>query len=162
MEEPLAKYEEARFELRRQFELFPDRIRVTGKGLYIGRFDQTIPLHILHAPPGRLWVRGVLWRYGLRAWFFAACLTTGVGVGGGSEAFTNPWVVGTIGALVWAGLMLTAANFRPAEFARFQTDAGIIALDVGRVGPQAEEFDEFIDLLVSQIETARAKAGLTR
>src|SRR5262249_6843992 len=53
---------------------------------------------------------------------------------------------------------LALAHIRPAEFVRFRTDSGVIALDVGRVGPDAEDFDEFVDLLIAQIESARAGA----
>ena len=52
MEEPIATYREVRFELRRQFEVFPDRVRIVGKGLSVGRFDGVVPLSILQSRPG--------------------------------------------------------------------------------------------------------------
>ncbi len=158
MEKPIATYEEARFELRRRFALFPDRIRVTGKGLYLGRLDAVIPLSILHPDPARQWVRGQLFRYGLFALFVAACWAASLSLGGGPEALVRPWVVGVLGSLALVGLLVVLANIRPVEFARFQTDAGVIALDVGRVGRQAEGFDEFVDLLIEQIQGARPTA----
>ncbi len=158
MEEPLATYEESRFELRRRFELYPNRVRVAGRGLHVGLFDDTIPLSILNPHPGHVWVRSALFRYGLNLLFLAACLATGLGIGGGADTFARPWAVVVLGVLLWVGLMLTAAHIRRAEFVRFQTSAGIIALDIGRVGPQTDEFDEFVELLITRIAETKADA----
>jgi hypothetical protein len=158
MEEPMATYQEARFELRRKFELFPDRVRVTGKGLHLGRFDVTVALSILRPQPNRVWIRGWLFRYGLWGLLFAACVAGPVVAVGGPEALARPWVVGVLGAVASVALILVVANVRPVEFAQFQTDAGVFALDVARVGPQTEDFDGFIDLLIERIEEARAMA----
>jgi hypothetical protein len=155
MDEPIATYREARFELRRRFDLYPDRIRVTGKGLYIGRFDTVIPLSILNPEPNWVWVRGQLFRYGVLALIFAVCGVVGRLAGGGPEGLLSPWAIGVLGGVAWLGLMLTLANIRRVEFAAFTRKAGVTALDIGRVGPQNEDFDEFLDLLIAQIRAAR-------
>jgi hypothetical protein len=99
-----------------------------------------------------------LFRYGLSALFVAACWTAAVLASGGPEALLQPWVVVVLGSLTWVGFLLVATNIRPVEFVRFQTDAGVLALDIGRVGRQTDEFDEFVERLIEHIRRARPPA----
>jgi hypothetical protein len=162
MEDSIATYEDVQFGLRRRFELYPDRIRVTGRGHSFGRFDETVMLAILRPHPNRVWLRGKLFQYGRAALACAAGIAALSGAAGGLEALTGPWGVWVIGPLAGAGLGLLLANVRPMEFARFPTDAGVIALSVGRTGPRAQEFDEFVDRLIELIQRARSTAQPTR
>ena len=98
MEEPAATYREARFELRRRFDLYPDRIRVAGRGLYFGRFDAAIPLSVLRPEPDRQWVRGQMFRYGVTALFIAACWAAAALASGGPEVFLRPWTFTVLGS----------------------------------------------------------------
>lgn len=158
MEEPIATYEEARFELRRRFELFADRIRVVGKTL-TGRFDESVPLAILHPHPNRAWVRGLLFRIGLWVVFILFCWIRPFIAISGTKSLTNGLLPIIFGAVALVGLLLLLVNARAAEFVRFRTDSGPITLDLGRVGPQVQEFDGFVDLLMQQIQKARAVAS---
>lgn len=167
MDEPLATYEEARFESRRQFELYPDRIRVVGQVQGIGRFDQFIVLSSLQPTVGRMWVRSRLFSWGLCGLFIAACGMVSLVLSGGYTHLLNPsdgvplLVMGstcaTAAALV-SGVFLTLLHARRVEFATFRTDAGVIGLDVARAGPRVAEYDEFVDLLADLIASCRGEA----
>jgi hypothetical protein len=155
MEEPIATYEEARWELKRRFELFPDRVRVTGQGLRFGRFDETVSLSILRPIPNRQWVRGRPFRIGL-GFLISAIIWAGLlaaSWGRGALSQVEVLLVGLLGSV---GLVMMGATARPIEFARFPTDAGPVALDIGRVGPGVQEFDEFVELVISRIQHCKA------
>lgn len=160
MGEPIAVYRESRLELHRRFTLYPGRIRVAGRGLKFGRFDEVVPLSILHPELSRVWLRGLLFRYGIIA---MACAVTwavvALAFGGPAIFFFRPWTDGVLGGLALVGAVLALVHARPIEFVRFRTDSGLSPLDVGRVGPDAESFDEFVDLLVAEIQEARAAAA---
>ena len=58
--------------------------------------------------------------------------------------------------MILIGLLLCLANIRPTEYVQFQNDVGVVILDVGRVGPQAAEFDDFVSILIDRIREARS------
>lgn len=155
MDEPDATYQEGRFGLHRRFELFPDRVRVVGRGTNVGRFDETIPLGILQPEPSRVWVRGLLFGYGKLVLLSAACAGVTLVATRGLDRAGTEWTYSVLAVVAATGLLLVAVGMRQVEFARFRTDAGVFALDVGRVGPDAA-FDEFTELLVARIRQARA------
>ena len=159
MQEPIATNEEARFELRRRFELFPDHVRVTGKGLRISRFDETISLANFRPQPNRLWVRGLLFRVGLWIMFFVLCLAATSAAFGGVESLIAPGFAAVLASVALVGLIMVILNARPIEFARFPNDAGVVGLDVGRVGKQTEEFDRFVEAVIESIKRAKASAS---
>ena len=113
----------------RQFELYSDRIRVVGTGL--GRFDETVSLAILRPLPNWQWVHGLAFRLG--AWMLACSVLWAVieeHVSRDEAIFLLGVLSGPL-ALALVGLTLLVMNARPVEFARFPTDDGWIALDVG-------------------------------
>jgi hypothetical protein len=137
--------------------LFPDRIRVTGWGLRIGRFDETVALSILRPQLNRQWVRNRVFWVGvlLLVW---ALLHFGYEV-----AVNGPAALENIGLLVlcWsaalAGLLIVLVNAHPVEFANFPTHAGPVGLSIHRVGPQVRHFDEFIELVLARIQQASSR-----
>ena len=162
MEKLIATYLESRPELRRRFDLFPDNIRVSGGGLIYARFDLPVPLATLHPNRGRNWARGGrLFLFGVWALVTVAVTAALTFAFGGIGVVNQVWFLGVFGGLTGCGLALIAATLRPVEFALFHTDAGIIALTIGRVGPQVEEFEGFVSLLIEQIHAARAKVSPT-
>ena len=159
MGEPIATYEEAQFEMDRQFELFPDRVRVTWRGSDLVRLDSTVPLAALRPDPDRVWVRGAKFRYGRMILCIAAFWAVLVILRDGPKALTHmSWVMAAVGPTACVGLVLTLFNARPVEFVRFPTDAGVVVLDVGCVGSQAADFDWFVDALIAQIAETETTA----
>lgn len=159
MEKLLASYRESRLELRRRFDLFPDTIHVYGGGLFYPRVDHRIRLALIYPGHGRTWVRGKFFAYGMWA-LITVAITCAVNLAIGGIAFlTQPWFLIVFGVMASFGLVLVAATIRPVEFATFHTDAGVAVLDVGRSGPQAAEFDEFIAYLIERIAASKAGAS---
>src|SRR5947207_8163651 len=128
VQEPIGTYEEARFELRRRFELFPDHVRVTGKGLRVSRFDETVSLANFRPQPNRMWVRGLLFRVGFWIIFFVFCFGASSAAFGGVESLGAPGFAAVLGTVALVGLIIVILNARPIEFARFPNDAGVVGL----------------------------------
>ena len=79
-------------------------------------------------------------------------------LGDGPEALTPmSWVMALVGPSACSELELPLFTARPVEFVRFPTDAGVVVLDVGRVGLQAADFDWFVDALIAQIAEAKTR-----
>lgn len=64
-----------------------------------------------------------------------------------------------IGCIGFGGLLLMLATMRKEEYAVFSNLAGVQILSVGRLGPDARQFDAFREQIITQIEKARAGAG---
>lgn len=159
MDEPNATYEENHLWLRRRLELFPDRVRAVGWGLHVGRFDTTIVLSMLHLPPGRVWIRGPIFRYGLRVLFLTLSFSVpGLLIAGVDFFLAREWMVGVIGAAAGIGIMLVLAGIRPIELVQFQSLAGVVVLDISRMPSRSAEFDEFVELLIARIEANRSSS----
>ena len=149
-DEPIAIYRENRLMERRTYELFSDRIRIYGKRLLGSRFDQTIPLTMLHPEIVRMWERGKPWG-GLMMFFWAIVLVVLLWITYGIESVTNFFNATAISALGTAGLISVLISIRQIEYAAFTNNVGVIILTIGRVGSQPSEFDAFVELLVERI-----------
>ena len=57
--------------------------------------------------------------------------------------------------LSFVGFVICLKTFRKVEFARFQSHAGIVVLDVAYAGPDRARFRQFVELLVKQIRIAQ-------
>ena len=155
----LATYEESRFEVRRRFDLFADRVRVTSTGLQAGP-EQTVPLSVLRPEATRFLGRGLLFRVGAWAVVWGVLATSSMIVGMvfyGSLRSDVRAIVPLVGfATVTAlGLLVALAGARPFEFARFSTDLGVSILVVGRCGPEADRFDRFVEKVAEQVRQVR-------
>jgi hypothetical protein len=153
--EVLVSYREVRFSVWRSFELRPDAVRVRGAFRLGSRFDVLIPLAALRAEPDRFAVRGRGYWLGLNAVVVTALAAEVFGVVRGRDALWSP-VGAWLAAVAAAGVLAIVWNVRRTEFVRFVTAAGVPALDVGRVGPQAGEFDRFVARLEEQIRRVGA------
>lgn len=155
----LATFEESRFEVRRRFDLFADRVRVTATGLQGGP-EQTVPLSVLRPEAARFLARGLLFRIGAWTVVWGVLATTSMVVGMvfyGSLRTDVRAIVPLIGfaTITAVGLVAAMVGARPFEFARFSTDLGVSILVVGRCGPHAGEFDKFVEKVAEQIRKVR-------
>ena len=71
-DQPIATYREQRFEGKRLFELFPDRVRVRGSVQLQSEFDTTVPLHILNRTPNFIRIRSKSFAQG--SWLFIGAI----------------------------------------------------------------------------------------
>jgi hypothetical protein len=154
--QPIATYSEVRFEGKRTFTLFADKIVVRGKQSLQSEFDVTIALTKLDPTPDILRFRSKGFTAGM--WNavigFVGCtiLVSGFHM---SFATLPPGLLACIGM---SGILLMAATARKVEFIRFKNDGGLVILDLARSGKHAAQLDAFIDALTKQIRTSRGTA----
>lgn len=151
--EPLATYREARFDGKRQFDLFDHEIRVRGSVGIGMKIDTTIPLRQLQSRVIRIWVRNQNFKSGLNV-FAIGFISAIILIEGFSFEFYE-FLPGLAGIVALSGLCLMAATAKKVEYARFESDAGVAVLDVARAGPDREMFDEFIEVLQEKINACR-------
>ena len=139
MSDRIAKYEERRFDGKRLFELFGDRMLVSGARSLGPRFEQRVELRSLNAIPDRLWTRPPQFWGGIAMAVIFSTISIGF-----ETSLPSYWK-----ALFWvlfaAGALLALATSRRIEWAVFRNLSGLHALDVARIGPDRDHFEEFVD-----------------
>ena len=74
--EPIATYEEQRFDGKRRFELFEDRVVVSGKTTFTSEFESVVPLTTLRPEFTRMRLRNLYFYMGIfltaGAWLLVA------------------------------------------------------------------------------------------
>ena len=155
--EPLARYFEQRFDGKRTFELFPDKLQVRGAETLGADYEQTFRLASPQPEVNRMWYRNRSFNAGL--WMFVGggfafvVLTWGLG-----RSFEWFWL-GITGCVVLPGLLLAIATCRKVEYAVFRSEAGIEAVSVARSGKEAAAFDAFVKRLAEQIRICEQQPG---
>ena len=146
-------YRETVLSRRRRFTLGQDAVRVEQSGWSVAEVDTTIPFELLNPQRTRLRVRaGPVY-----AGAILLCVGLGFAIaafeGWGGEDTPLLWIeAGSLGA---AGLVTTACFLRRIEYISFKSDSGVPVLDVARAGPDATQFDAFLDRLTDRIQDAR-------
>jgi hypothetical protein len=149
--EPLATYTERLLEVRRQFDLYDDRVVIDARWLLKGRFHHTVPLNTLAPQVREFHIRYRMNRYA--GWVLAAgamvfAMSYYNAKGG---PLSIPGYIG-LGVLVLgaAFLALTYPN-RRIRFARFDAKSGRAGLDISCAGNDPEAFKSFVDAVKQQI-----------
>ncbi len=152
MTQPVATYRERRFDGKRTFELFDDRVRIVGSTQLSSEFDFAVQLSSLNPEPMRMRFRNKGFWAGtwmlLGSIIGCTVLLSGMQASYASAAFV---LVAVIGA---SGFALMLATARKVEFVGFQNSAGLRVLDIARSGPDAGRLDSFIELVVTHIRRA--------
>lgn len=152
---PIATYTEARFDGKRTFHLFEDKVIVRGKATLGGDFETAIPLASLTPSFARLRSRHRAFFGGI--WIMVGSSILAYVVGAISQKNSSE-VVGFFCALGIAGLVLLLATAKKVEWVQFNTDAGVTVLTIARAGKEKDKFDSFVEALTSQITVARDNA----
>lgn len=139
MSTPIARYDERRFDGRRQFQLFPDRIEVSGASFLGARFEEHVPLEGLSAAPDRLWTRAAGFWSGIGLAIVLSIIPLGF------DAVLSSWWKGLCWVLAAGGVLLALATSRRVEWAVFRNSAGIAVLTIARAGPHRDQFQGFVD-----------------
>jgi hypothetical protein len=147
---PVATYAERRFDGRRLFELYTDRIAISGTAFLGARFELNISLDALAPDPDRLWARPNGFWSGVGMF---VVFSTGPS---GFASVLSPWWKGLSWVLAAGGLLLALATSRRIEWAVFRNAAGVELLTIARAGPSRDNFQVFVDAVRGAIQ-ARAR-----
>lgn len=154
--DPIATYSETRFDGKRMFMLFPDRIYIQGTQTLKSDFEIEIPLALLEPRCYRFNVRNGAFIAGI--WMaiisFVVC---GILVSGLKMTFAQ-FIPGLMVVFGISGLVLSAATFRKVEFLQFKNLGGGVAFDIARAGKEVAQLDSFVDAVIKHIRTKRAAA----
>ncbi len=148
---PLATYSERLLEVRRELALYDDRVVVTARWLFRGRFRHVVPLRDLTPSPRPLLVRYRVHRYA--GWVLAAgSLGFAVIYWRAEGGPLGPFGFGALAGAA-AGALLLALSFplRRLECARFVTRSGRPGRDVGATGGDRERFQTFVAAVEQQL-----------
>lgn len=158
----MAVYREVRSDGRRRFELYADRVVVKGSGART-EFETKVPFANLRPEPDKLWIRHRSFLLGVLMLLLslAPFAVLARSFTDGSEAEKLGPCLGMGGGLSIVGIVICLKTFRKVEFARFQSHAGIVVLDVAYAGPDRGRFREFVESLTKQIRMAQEPGSLT-
>jgi hypothetical protein len=144
----VARYEERRFDGRRIFELFPDRVVVKGTNSLAAEFESTVMLATLQPLASKIRMRPKGFFQGIFMTIIAVAL-----IQSGFFSLQSYWGMVDF-VMIIAGILLALATSRKIDWVQFQTKAGTVALTVARVGKQESEFEPFVQALIRQIQAA--------
>jgi hypothetical protein len=154
MSEPLARYLEVGPVSRRQFELFADRVIVTGKSMRADAVS-TVLLADLRPDPNMLRIRPKQFTAGLLTLLTSVVLGAFAFVANGTESPLDDktkFCLSFAGAGVLVALVIILKTFRKIEFTQFlHSKYGTAVLDVAHTGPECASFRSFVDALIGQI-----------
>lgn len=153
---PIATYTESLLHVRRQFDLYPDRVTIRAHWRFKGKsYNQTVRLDTLKPETHELRIRYRIHYWA--GWVLAlASLAMAISVYQTHGRFVGP--------IAWAGLAMAVGGAltlaithrdRRIRFVRFKTEEGRAGLDIGQAGPQRGQFDEFIRQIRKQIFKGR-------
>lgn len=153
-------YSEQRFDGKRTFELFPDRVLIKGTEMLSSDYEQTVRLDLLLPEFGRMWYRSPSFMSGIKlaggSFIAVSVLHSGFGMSVGTY-------LGGLAALgIVTGLLLAFATRQKVEYAVFKSRAGADGLSVARAGKQVADYDVFIQRLVQQIQDCSQKHENTK
>ena len=149
MDTPTATFTERRFDGRRQFELYSDRIAISGIASLGARFELNIDLDALVPAPDRLWARSRGFWSGIGMLLVFSTIPLGF------EAVLSSYWKGLSWVLAAGGLLLALATARRIEWAVFRNSAGIELVTIARSGPDRDNFQRFVDAVRTAIIARR-------
>ena len=153
---PIATYEEARYDGKRIFELFADRLVFRGKQALGTDVHGEVSLAELNPVFDRVGVRNPHFYSGSTisggCGLFIIFMTSGFHY----EFLSDPVLIAV--AFGFCGLIVMAATYRKTQFSVFRTLAGVPAVDIAQNEKQANECAQFVQKLVDQIKAARGTA----
>ena len=148
-------YAERRFDGKRTFQLFADRVVIRGSEALSSEYEKTVRLDSLNAEFDRLWYRNPNCMHGIYLAVGSLIAVSILHKGFGMSSGTYLGGMAAVGVIV--GLLLAFATRHKVEYAVFKNQAGTSALSVARSGKQVGDYDPFIQRLVQQIQSCRQK-----
>ena len=153
MSDAIATYSERRFDGRREFVLFPDKVEISGNASLGARFAVTVQLNSLVPVADRLWARSPgFWQGVVMA---IVCVT----LAQASASVLSRYWIGLLWVIAVGGALLAAATARRIEWAVFKNSAGAEVLTVAKAGPSRAEFEQFVSSIAHAIEASGGGQG---
>ena len=145
--EPIATYSETHLLSKRHFELFPDRIRITGKVYLQSDFDLIVNLKNILPHYETIRIREKIFSAGIviavTPLFIFAIL-----YGLTKEVLFYP----AMGLMLAVGIVISAFTFRKVEYRQFRNSSNVAVMHISRSGKDKHKFDTFIEQFVSCIK----------
>ena len=158
-EPPLEKYREHRLEGIRTFDLYPDKIVIRGLMRLGSNFESTISLSSAQPEIHRIWVRTQYFQLAA-AVFLLGILFVFIATQLEKIGSVDSLLVAASYAFPLVGLIAIFLTKRKLEFVRFANNSSIALFDLARSGPDSENFDDFVNVIVKQIAASRQAALL--
>jgi len=152
----IATYSEVTLAGKRKYALYSDKIVIKGAGNWSYEFEQTLVLKKISPDYIRLRIRPTVAWISLSMFFLAglACIVLIY-----EFAIQSRAIPGVLGIFSGSALIVALVTMRKVEYARFcSEDYGSVLLSVARSGPKRNQFDSFVQALVTQIEHAKELA----
>jgi hypothetical protein len=152
--DPIATYTERHPQVTRTFKLYPDRVEIHAQWL-VKSYDSTVPLSSLKSAHREITVRNRHYK--------TAKMIFGLGLVLIAMAVYRHQPGQALGStLMFAGVVTMSAaiaimirTYGKVIFARFNNDQDKPGLDIARIGPDKERFEEFVAQVQKQIRAAR-------
>jgi hypothetical protein len=149
----IVTYQETTLFGQRKYELHPDKIVIAGRATGSYDYKQTLVLSKISPDYIRIRIRpNVAW-----VSLTIALLTGLVSVVLVEEfAIRSAAVPGVLGIFSVSAFVVALATMKRIEYARFCSEGyGSVLLNVARSGPEENQFESFVQKLVSQIQRAK-------
>lgn len=143
--EPIARYREKRFEGRRDFQLFHDRVVIVAKEYMGAESESSIMLNTLVAVPNRARVRGSEFSWAVMMVVLSVALLQS-----GTVDLFSYWG-GMAASMGVSGALMGLVTFRKIEWVWLNSALGIHSLNIAKSGPDATFFDAFVERLLAQV-----------
>ncbi|MDQ8183864.1 hypothetical protein [Pelagicoccus sp. SDUM812005] len=147
--DPIAKYNERRHAGKRDFELYPDRLIISGKNYLSSEFKTDLPLEGIRPEKEYITCRNATFKTGFYfligpfiAWHV---MVRGLDFDPYAEGPMLMWFAGL------AGIILILVGLKKERYTCFKSSAGVTVLNVAKNRKTDKNFDVFIDLLVERI-----------
>ena len=150
--EPISTYRERLIQVKRRFELYPDRVDIRAQWLFKGRFDSSVQLRPLDPQYQSFYIRNKLFKPSVVVLIAGLLLLF---LSGDIEQLRamSPLAVSGITVTV-VGLALSWLTSRRVRFVQFQSRNGAARLDIACAGPDKRTFDSFVGQVQQRIKRA--------
>jgi hypothetical protein len=152
--EAIATYTERHPQVARTFKLFPDRVEIHAQWL-VKSYDSTVPLASLKPAHREITVRNRHYKtakmvFGLGLVLIAMAVYNHRP----GQPLGSPLMFGGV-VIMSAAIALMVRTYGKVVFARFNNQEDKPGLDIARIGPDKQRFDEFVAQVQKQIRAAR-------
>jgi hypothetical protein len=149
----LAKYREHRLEGVRTYDLYEDKIVIRGSMRVGVNFESNIKLSGVQPEIHRIWMRSQLFTLAVVV-FVVGLLFVFIATQLENIRAVDSLIAIASFAFPLIGLVAVLLTMHKLEYVRFANNNSIVVFDLARSGPDSNNFDEFVNKIVKQIEAS--------